>query len=334
MPVGQQNLIGDKYKLWSRFWTCRRQNPGGTSPLVDGKLLGFAGIIDISAAITSDTKVGEIKVKVGTAAVRKGNANFSAASPAALTPTAAAAVLNALAFDGITFGVDTETGRLMAQAADPTLKQYIQIYSELAGALNFGDCRYKRGRGSYFYNGFTGDLKSATPAINWNEDTTIENDNGWGNKVVYTSPGGRGTAQISIVDRRMSIEMKQMIDGGSWTPGTISGPEQYNPPGPDDDPNERRVDIHVFTDLYANAQNTAGSQTHIQEDIYIGSVGHSTEAGGSGSWTDGQYDLTAASYEDTDGAEQNSPHSNFYTRAQWESLNLPDGIIVKDWEAA
>jgi hypothetical protein len=278
--------------------------------------------------------VGEIKVKVGTAAVRKGNANFSAASPAALTPTAAAAVLNALAFDGITFGVDTETGRLMAQAADPTLKQYIQIYSELAGALNFGDCRYKRGRGSYFYNGFTGDLKSATPAINWNEDTTIENDNGWGNKVVYTSPGGRGTAQISIVDRRMSIEMKQMIDGGSWTPGTISGPEQYNPPGPDDDPNERRVDIHVFTNLYANAQNTAGSQTHIQEDIYIGSVGHSTEAGGSGSWTDGQYDLTAASYEDTDGAEQNSPHSNFYTRAQWESLNLPDGIIVKDWEAA
>jgi hypothetical protein len=332
MPVGQI-LIGDKYKLWARYWTCRRQNPGGSSPLVEKKLLGFAGIIDISAAITADTKVGEIKVKVGTGPVQTGNANFSAAVPDALTPTAAATVLNALAFTGIDFGVDPETGRLMAEATDTSVK-YIQIYSELAGALNFGDCRYKRGRGSYFYNGFTGDLKSATPTINWNEDTTIENDNGWGDKVVYTSPGNRGTAQISIVDRRMSIELKQMIDGGTWTPGSITEPESYNPPGPDDDPNERRIDVHIFTNLFTNKNDTAGSSTHVQEEVYIGCVGHTTESGGAGGWTDGQYDLTAASYQDEDGEEQNSPLSKFYTQAQWEALNLADGIIVKNWETA
>ncbi|MDR2660245.1 MAG: hypothetical protein LBC27_09730 [Spirochaetaceae bacterium] len=319
--------------MWAKFWTCRRQNPGGTSPLIDGKLLGFAGIIDISTALTSDTKVGEIKVKAGTGPVQKGNANFSAASPAALTPTAAATVLNALAFNGVTFGVDTATGRLMAQASDISVK-YIQIYSELAGALNFGDCRYKRGYGSYFYNGFTGDLKSATPTENWNEDTTVENDNGWGDKIVYTSPGNRGTAQISIVDRRLSIEMKQMVDGGTWIPGTATEPEQYNPPGPDDDPNERRIDVHVFTHLFSNKQNTSGSQTHVEEKIYIGCVGHSTEAGGAGSWTDGQYDLTAASYKDLDGVEQNSPRSNFYTRSQWEALNMQHGIVVDNWAEA
>jgi hypothetical protein len=334
MPVGTDaRLIGDKYKMWARFWTCRRQNPGGTSPLTDGKLLGFAGIIDITAALTADTKVGEIKVKVGTGPVRKGNANFSAAYPGALTPTAAADVLNALAFTGIEFGVDTETGRLMAQAADPSVK-YVQIYSELAGALNFGDCRYKRGRGSYFYNGFTGDLKSATPTVNWNEDTTIENDNGWGDKVTFTSPGGRGTAQLSVIDRRMSIELKQMIDGGSWTPGTLTEPEQYDPPGAASAPNERRVDVHIFTNLYSNQNNSEGSQTHVQEEIFIGCVGHTTEAGGAGSFQDGQYDLTAASYKDENGEEKHSPHSNFYTRSQWEALDMAEGVIVKNWEAA
>jgi hypothetical protein len=132
----------------------------------------------------------------------------------------------------------------------------------------------------------------------------------------------------------MSVELKQMIDGGTWIPGSITEPETYNPPGPDDDPNERRVDVHIFTNLFANKQNSAGSHTHVQEEVYIGCVGHTTEAGGAGSWTDGQYDLTAASYQDAEGNEQNSPLSKFYTQAQWEALNLADGIIVRDWEEA
>lgn len=329
MPIGTVNT-SDQYALGSTQWMCRRQNPGGTSPLIDGKLLAFAGTIDIQNVL-DETDRAIIKVKFDDGPVLSGSANFGSVDKTNLTPTAAANVLNTLALTGAEWGIDTDTGRL--QLTGPEGTQFIQVWSELAGALNFGACRHLRGFGCYFYAGFLGYLVSATPTINWNEDTTIEAEDAQGQKLIYTRPGSRGTAQISVVEQRLSLEMKQMVDGGLWIPAQGIIPERYDPPNAEENPNERRVDVHIFKNIYETRSNTAGSHTKTREDIYIGCTGHSTETESSGAWTTVQYDWTAASYIDANKKEQNSPRSNMYTRAQWEALNLKQ-VLVSDWSNA
>jgi hypothetical protein len=321
--------MGDKYKTWAKWWIARRQNPGGNSPEIDGCLYGFVDTVDLTAAVSAGATV--LKVKVGTGVVQKKTITLTAG---AHTTNGIAAALTTAGFTGVNFTVEATVGSInlgRLKATPSTAGQVVQIYGDLAGALGFGGCKYKQGRGCYFYNGFTNDLKSATPSVNWNEDTTIENDNGWGDKVVLIIPGGRGTAQLAVVDRRVSNEFRQMVDGGTWTPGSATAPESYDPPGPGADMNDRLLEVRVYTLLYTNRRNKEGQQTHVQEDVYYGCSGHSTEAGGGGSWTDAQYDLTAASYA-KDGTEYFPPHSNYYTRALWDTTNIK-GLIEADWDA-
>jgi hypothetical protein len=313
---------------------ARRQNPGGTSPYLDGKLLGFAGVIDITPALDPITKKAKLAVKVGTGAVQVKEADFSATPYSTLAPGGAAAVLEAAGFTGVEFETDAETGRLALKATDPSIK-YVQIYSDLAAALNFGDCRYTEGYGCYFYNGFTEDLKSATPTISNNENIVIENDNGWGDKVSYTRPGSRGSAQIDIVDRRVSNTMKQMVEGGTLKRGSATEPDIYEPPGVAD-VGERRLDVHIFTDLFNQKNNAAGSQFRIQEDVYIGCVGHIAESSAGGAWAESTYSLMTGGYTDPNEPdpkkrEKNSPKSLYYNRSQWEALNMK-AIVEIDWE--
>jgi hypothetical protein len=147
------------YELFETKWCVMRQNPGGSSPRVKGCLLGFVGTVNILEALDPASKSAPVKIKVGGGPVQMKNVNFSTFSPTALTPSSAAAALNAAAFTGCSFSVDAGTGRLKLAPSGSGV-MYIQIYSDLAGALNFGNCRYTEGKGCYLWPSFDGDLKS------------------------------------------------------------------------------------------------------------------------------------------------------------------------------
>jgi hypothetical protein len=319
------------YELFETDWCAMRQNPGGTSPRVKGYLLGFAGTINILEAIDPTDKTGVIKLKVGNGPVQVLTVDFSSATPAALTPSSAVTALTAAGPDGCAFSVDPETNRLkLAPSGSGVL--FIQIYGDLAGALNFGNCRYSEGKGCYLWPSFDGDLKSVAETEQWDEDTVIENDSPLGAAVKYTKAGNRSGTQIVLTDRLSSRAIKQMINGGTWISGDAVTPESYEPPISSDD-EARRIDVFTYSEIFSKNDNTEGDAVFIRERMYIGCVGHATRTGGAGNWNDSEYTLTASDWEDDAGKEHASPKENDYTPSQYEALQLRD-VLVTDWENA
>ena len=321
-------------KLWELFeteWLMMRQNPGGESPYLQGCLLGFAGTINILEAVDPGTKTGIVKIKAGNGAVQSRTVNFSAANPAALSPSAAALALNNAGFTGCAFSVDPDTSRLKLAPSNPAVK-WIQIYGDAAGALNFGGCRCAEGKGCYIWPSFDGDIKSVAETEQWTEETIIQNDSPLGTPVKYTVPGRRSGTQIVAVDRLHSYAAKQMINGGKRLSGDIDQPEVYEPPSAADN-EARRVDVFTFSRVLDKHENSIGNETFILERMYIGCVGKMIQTGGAGSMKDSGYTLTAASYTGDDGKERASPRESSCTQAQWEALQMSD-ILVTDWENA
>jgi len=321
-------------KLWELFeasWLMMRQNPGGKSPYLQGYLLGFAGIINILDAIDPVSRSAQIKIKVGNEPVQAKTVNFTSCDPAELTPEDAAEALDAAGFAGCSFSVDSETGRLKLAPNCPTVK-WIQIYGDLAAALNFGNCRNGEGKGCYLWASMDGDLKSVAETEEWGEDKKIQNESPLGNPVTYTVPGKRGGTQIVVTDRLASREAKQMINGGMWLSGDIDRPEVYEPPVASEG-EARRVDVFTFSKIFEKNSNTEGDEKFVRERLYIGGVGHMARTGGAGNWSDSEYTITFGTYMGDEDKEHASPREADYTQAQWEAMNLT-GIIELDWANA
>lgn len=327
MPLTTKRL----YELFETDWCVMRQNPGGSSPRNKGYLLGFVGTINILEALDPSTKAGTVKIKVGNGPVQARTVSFSAVTPATLTPSAAVTALNAAAFTGCTFSVDSETGRLKL-APQVSGTAFIQIYGDVAGALNFGNCRYTEGKGCYLWPSFDGDLQSVAETEQWDEDAVIENESPLGVAVKYTKAGKRNGTQIVVTDRLSARAVKQMINGGVWTGGGADAAESYEPPVAKDD-ESRRVDVFTYSKIFGKTSNTEGDEAFIRERIYTGCVGHTTRTGGGSSWNNEQYTLTASDWMDDAGKEHASPKENDYTPSQWEALRLRD-VLVTDWENA
>ena len=325
------NTTKKLYELFETDWLMQRQNPGGSSPYLQGYLLGFTGTINILQALDPTSKAGQIKVKVGNGAVQSKKVNFTAANPQSLTPAAAAKALEDAAFIDCKFSVDVATGRLKLTPVD-TKVRWIQIYGDLAGALNFGNCRYAEGKGSFIWPSFDGDLKSVAETEQWEEDEEITNESPLGTPVKFTVPGRRTGTSIVLTDRISSRVAKQMINGGKWKSGTQDSPEIYEPPAASDN-EPRRVDVFTYAKVFDKFNNSAGSEKFIRERMYIGCAGRITRTGGAGSFTDSEYTLRADSFIGEDNVERASPRESDYTQAQWEALGM-SGIIVTDWENA
>jgi len=317
------------YEFFEAEWLMQRQSPGGESPYLKGRLLGFAGTIDILDAL--EAKKGVIKLKIGNGAVQVKTVDFTTVDPSELTPEDAADVLELAGFTGCKFDVDKESGRLVLTPTDKKVK-WLQIYGDLAAALRFGNCKLGEGKGSYIWASFDGDLKSAAETEQWSDNKEIVNESPLGTPVKYTAPGKRSGVSVVLTDRISSRAAKQMINGGIWISGDVDTPEVYEPPSPSDtDP--RRVDVFTYSKIFDKQNNSQGSEVFVRERFYIGCAGRVTKTGGSGSFSDSEYTLTADSYVDDEGKEKASPRESDYTQAQWEALGM-NGIIVTDWENA
>ena len=317
------------YELFESQWLMQRQNPGGESPYLKKRLLGFVGTINILDALNL-AKEGVLKLKIGNGAVQVRTVDFTDVNPEELTPADAADILDDAGFTGCEFAVDAETGRLKLAALDVNVK-WLQIYGDLAAALRFGNCQFKQGKGSYLWASMDGDLKSAAETENWEENTEITNESTLGAPVKVTIPGKRSGTSFVLTDRISSRSAQQMINGGIWLSGSETEPERYEPPSPSDS-ETRRVDVFTFSKIFDKNNNSLGSEAFVRERMYIGCVGRVIRSGGAGSFNDSEYSLTADSYTD-EGIEKSSPRISDYTQSQWEALGM-NNVIVTDWENA
>jgi len=318
-------------ELFEVSWVMMRQNPGGYSPYLQKYLLGFKGTVDITQALKTGNK-GRLKIKVGNGDVqKKKDINFPEEEIKSITPDEVCNVLKDAGFTDCTFTVDEKTGRLKLSPTDENVA-FIQIYGDLAAALQFGDCRLNEGKGCYLWASMDGDLKSVAETENWDEDKKIENDSPLGNKVSYTVRGRREITQIVVSDRIASREAKQMINGGKWIAGDENTSGRYEPPISSSN-KPGKVDVFTYSKIMDKLENVEGDEVFVRERLYIGGIGRMARTGGAGSWSDSEYTLTFNTYTDEEEIEHGSPRETDYTIDQWNLFEL-SGVIVDDWEKA
>ncbi|MHB9293847.1 hypothetical protein Holit_02966 [Hollandina sp. SP2] len=204
----------------------KRCNPDTTFASAT-RTLGFVGLIDISAVLDASNKA-KLGIKLDNGSWIEKQVDFSSGvSTTALSPANAAAKLIAAGFDGITFGVDSATGRLLATA---TSAHELQIKSPLAGALDFGMCRKYGGFGVYYIKYFNDETISITLTNDMKEKEEIDLEGAKGTVTRMILPGKHLGVSPVISAKFKNDELLQMIQGGTYTPGTQDEPAMYEPP--------------------------------------------------------------------------------------------------------
>jgi hypothetical protein len=303
---------------------AKRCNPDGT--MAHGqRTLGFAGVIDITPVLGTGT-TAKMQVKVGTGPWQVKTVDFSSASPAALTVTAAVTALTAAAFSGCAFSVDSVTGRLLLRATDAGQTE-IQIYGYLAGALNFGGCRLFEGLGCYYVDYITqDDTISIQPAVQKDDNERIEQEGSHGTKTTVIIAGGRNGEDLTVTTKPLDFEFQQMVQGGRYKRATVTEPAEYEPPLPGDPAvaGNPLLTIVKVDPIYApNVESLEGQEVAVKTALYhamIGSVGD--ESGGPKSLTQFVYNFSSGTYTDENGVQHANPLYKPYTPAQWEAFNL------------
>ena len=317
-------------ELFEVSWLMMRQNPGGKSPYMQGYLLGFNGTVDLAAAFGTAAKA-DLKIKVGNGDVRRLSVALNGIIDVDSAKSALNSALDSEAVTDCVFDEDEKTKRLRLKPVGSNVR-FIQIWGDLAAALQFGDCRFNEGRGCYLWASMDGDLKSVAETENWEEDKTIENESPFGTKVTYTVRGKRENTQIVVADRIASREAKQMINGGRWIAGDADTPEMYEPPHGGSN-KAGKVDVFTYSKIMDKFENIEGDEAYVRERLYIGGTGRMARTGGAGSWTDSEYTLTFNTYTDDEGRDHASPRESDYTIMQWDKFEL-SGVIVDDWANA
>jgi hypothetical protein len=303
---------------------AKRCNPGGIMA-TGQRTLGFAGVINIVPVLTGSS--ADLQIKVGTDPWQKKTVSFSAATPGALTVSSAVTALNAAAFTGCAFSVDSGTGRLLLKASD-TGQTEIQIYGYLAGALGFGNCRAFEGMGCYYVD-YTSEDDTITiqPAVQKDDNERIEQEGSHGAKTTVIIAGSRNGEDLTITTKPLDYEFQQMVQGGTYQRGTVTAPAKYEPPISGDPAvvGAPLMTILKIDPVYAaNTENLEGQEVAVKTSLYyatLGSVGD--ESGGAKSLTQFTYTFNAGIYIDENGSKHANPLNTLYTDAQWEALNLP-----------
>jgi hypothetical protein len=302
---------------------AKRANPDGTMATAQ-RTLGFAGIIDITPVLT--TNAAKLQIKVGRSPWQTKTVDFSAATPAALNPTTAAAALNAAAFTGANFSVDDDTGRLKLAAADSSADE-VQVYGYLAGALNFGSGRAFEGLGCYYKDyRKEDDTITIQPAVQADENERISQEGSHGTKTTVIIAGGRNGEDLTITTKPLDFEFQQMVQGGVYKRGTQTDPVVYEPPLPGDHavtgyPNLTIVKIDP---IYApNTESTEGQEIAVKTALYYSGLGKAgDESGGAKSLTQFSYTFNFGVYTDENGVRHANPEHKAYTSSQWEAYDL------------
>ena len=119
-----------------------RHNPDGTIPTAM-KFLGFANTVDLSGVLVADK--AELTIKIDAETPETIKVDFSSVdNDEKVTVEEAIAALTLAGFDGVTWSKDARTGRLKGSADTGKI---VQVYGELAPALDFGQALKHGGEG-------------------------------------------------------------------------------------------------------------------------------------------------------------------------------------------
>jgi hypothetical protein len=298
----------------------KRCNPDTTTAVAD-RTLGFVGLIDISTILDA-TKKAKLAVKLDAGAWIEKDIDFSSGvTVTALSPTNAAAKLTAAGFEGITFSVDTATGRLKASATSAT---ELQIKSALAGALDFGMGRKHGGFGVYYIKYFNDETISITLPNDMKDKEEIDLEGAKGTVTRMILPGKHLGVSPVISTKFKNDELLQMIQGGIYIPATATQPATYEPPTSQAG-GSPLFTLDIFAPLYSGGNSKEEQNLGMERRIFWSCSGTEGDVPMEAkSWATFAYNMNATEYTDEEGKLHAAEKRFTYDATLFELLRIYD----------
>lgn len=290
-----------------------RLNPDGTIPSKN-RLIGFTGTVDLSSVLT--LSVADLSIKIDDGDAETQSVDFSgAADEMAVTVAEAVSALTAASFTGMTFSVDSGTGRLKCVAASGTV---IQITGDLAAALDFGQGVAHGGQGLEMINVFSDRTISITFPKNVKDKEEIDTE------------GAKGTVTRMIIGAKLLglspvISMKdkdydvlELVQGGTYdrTNNTYDPPLSTRQESP-------KFMVEAFSPLYGEGNNKIEDVAGYEKILLRNCIGLEGDVPiEAKSWATYAYNLEATEYTDENGTLMPAYQEATLTESAFEALNV------------
>jgi len=306
-----QNL---KTRFATEGFRAMRLNPDGTIPAAS-RFLGFTGTVDLSA-ILDVGDAADLTVKIDSTAEDTNTVDFTdAVDKAAVTVAEAVAALTTAAFTGITWSLDTATGRLKGVSATGT---YVQVYGELAAALDFGQGLDHGGEGLVFVKSFDDLTKSIglPKNIKAKEEIDVEGAQGTVTRMVISAKL-QGMSPV-IATKNKSYDMLEMIQGGTYnrTNNTYDPPLSSRTQSP-------RFFVEVYSPLYSQGVSKMEDLTHYEKLLIRSCIGMEGDVPiEAKAWANYSFNLEATEYVNESSVTLPAWQESQLTLANFEALNV------------
>jgi len=309
--MAMQNL---KTRFATEGFRAMRLNPDGTIPAAS-RFLGFTGTVDLSA-ILDVGDAADLTVKIDSTAEDTNTVDFTdAVDKAAVTVAEAVAALTTAAFTGITWSLDTATGRLKGVSATGT---YVQVYGELAAALDFGQGLDHGGEGLVFVKSFDDLTKSIglPKNIKAKEEIDVEGAQGTVTRMVISAKL-QGMSPV-IATKNKSYDMLEMIQGGTYnrTNNTYDPPLSSRTQSP-------RFFVEVYSPLYSQGVSKMEDLTHYEKLLIRSCIGMEGDVPiEAKAWANYSFNLEATEYVNESSVTLPAWQESQLTLANFEALNV------------
>ncbi len=190
--------------------------------------------------------------------------------------------------------------------------KYVQVYGEAARIARFG-----QGRGLQFVKTDTLKTISETPTNKDSETITTTTAKGVDTEIVGDSyrKGCTGT----MVDAAADLEMRELVEGGVFTPDG-SGGGTYSVPTSKTE--KAYFFIEAFYGKYKEGQSKESDLAGYRKDLFRSCTGAYGDVNHGREWMDSNYTFTATTYTDEEGVLHPDMDITYMSVAQFDALDV------------
>jgi hypothetical protein len=294
----------------------RCSNPDAGNPSVSRQVsavgpFNFSGAL-LPAAVT-------IEIKTDNGAVVSDTINLTTPAPAGgITAVTAAELVTALtsaAVTNLTASVETATGRLLLALTTPGAAKYLQIGGEVAKFAGFG-----YGFGTEFVKLDTQQSVAQEPVSKDSERLEVLDSSGRATAII--TRGYRMGSNITVTDVAMDINLRAMLEGGTFRDDSYTE-EAYVAPGSSSE--RPSIEIEWFSGVYgkddSNESNRIGYLWRKCKSAMLSSVGGTA---GDRNIQTGVYTLAVTPYKDPISSADNEADTvtQFLTVSEFDALHV------------
>jgi len=293
----------------------QRHNGDGTIP-TPSRFLGFANYADLSGVETA-AGAAPINFRVDSGPIIAGSVDLALIDDVShVTVDEAVEALNAAGLSGVTFSKDPATTRLKGSAAGGG--RIVQIWSPLAGALDFGQSVRHGGEGLKVLSFFSDELISITMPkdVKDREEIDLESAKGTIKRMIIGATY-LGMSPVITLNQK-NYDLVEMVQGGKLDRAAGT----YNPPKPNESEHPSFW-YEIFSAIYGEGSHNMGNVGGYERLLLRNAIGIEGDTPiDTKAWTTYPMQTTCTGYTDENGVTHTAWEEQTLTLEQFDALRV------------